>query len=245
MKFRYFFSDFDGTLTQDGLISAEFMKLITILKAKKIELVLVSGRSASWGHFFLTHFPLNMAIMEAGGVILYKEKKEKNLIRSKVLASDISLKKLNTIHEKLLKKFPELVSAYDNLGRVTDRAIELYSLNDEKLIYQVKKFLNANSCHCSTSNVHLNFSNIKNDKWSGVQYLVQNIMNKKLDNILKHSFFAGDAPNDEVMFKNFTYSLGVKNIGPYLKNMSYHPKVISNKSEISGVLDFLESLAIV
>ena len=65
-----FFSDFDGTLTLDGHLTREFFDVVDFIKKHGHELVIVSGRSLSWGHFFLTHFPFNACIMEGGGVIL-------------------------------------------------------------------------------------------------------------------------------------------------------------------------------
>src|SRR5690606_35812046 len=67
-----FFSDFDGTLTVEGSgLTRDFFEIIDHIHKHGHELVIVSGRSLSWGHFFLTHFPLKACIMEGGGVISY------------------------------------------------------------------------------------------------------------------------------------------------------------------------------
>lgn len=240
MKIKYFFSDFDGTLTDDGQISLHFFNLLTEMKKRKIELVIVSGRSASWGHFFLTHFPINFAVMEAGGVILFKKDGK---IVTKVLAKVAELNKLTKLTHRMRLNFPQLEMAADNVGRITDRAIELDSLKNKKTSQDVEQYLKKMNCYYSISNVHLNYSTIENSKWSGVKYLVEDVWRVSLSKILKQSFFAGDAPNDEIMFKHFTYSLGVNNILPYLKKMKSHPKVISHQSEIKGVLDFLKDVA--
>ncbi len=68
------FSDFDGTLTNNGKLGAIFFDLLNIIEKGNSELVIVSGRSLSWGHFLLTHFPLKRVIMEGGGVIVSKSK---------------------------------------------------------------------------------------------------------------------------------------------------------------------------
>ena len=65
-------SDFDGTLTKDGLLSAEFFKVLDLLEEYSIPFVIVSGRSMAWGHFLLTHTNLRSAIMEGGGVVITK-----------------------------------------------------------------------------------------------------------------------------------------------------------------------------
>jgi HAD superfamily hydrolase (TIGR01484 family) len=240
VKLKYFFSDFDGTLTSNGLISSDFLEFIQILKKKKIELILVSGRSASWGHFFLTHFPVKYAVMEAGGVILTQKNK---VIETQVQAKVDELKLLSKVTEKMRLNFPQLELAADNVGRITDRAVELSSLRDDKIKKEVEKFLKLNKCHYSFSNVHLNYSTISNSKWTGVEIFIEKILKKSLNPTLEVSCFAGDAPNDEIMFKHFVHSVGVRNIQPYLKSMKYHPKIISPKAEIKGVLEFLNNVA--
>jgi len=245
LKLRYFFSDFDGTLTERGEISKHLLDLLEDLKKKKITFVLVSGRSASWGHFFLTHFPISYAVMEAGGVVLHKDHdKKRNKINMQVLATQIQLKKLEKISLNLHHLLPELEMAVDNTGRITDRAIELDSLKNPKFLKSVQQFLLEHRCHYSVSNVHLNFSNIKNNKWSGVSFLCENVLKKKIDTIQAQSCFFGDAPNDEIMFKHFEHSVGVANILPYLNSMEHHPSHIAKKSEIKGVLQFLKDAAI-
>lgn len=241
MKCQYFFSDFDGTLTDDGLISSHFLDFLKVLKRKKIELIIVSGRSASWGHFFVTHFPVKYAVMEAGGVIITKN--NKGQIATKVLAKIIELKKLAKITQRMRLQFPQLELTSDNVGRITDRAVELGSLGHKKIRAEVAQFLKGHDCQFSSSNVHLNYSTTTNTKWSGVKYLIEEIWNKPASDVVEKSCFAGDAPNDEIMFKHFKHSVGVNNIRPFLLKMKSRPSVVSQKNEIKGVLDFLKGVA--
>lgn len=240
-KLKYIFSDFDGTLTENGELSKSFHDVLALVKKKNITFTIVSGRSASWGHFFLTHFPINYAVMEAGGVLVYKDK---NQIKTKILATEQSLKKLAKITEDLLKQFPKLNMAADNIGRITDQAIELDSFKSKITLKKVECFLQQNRCHYSISNVHLNFSTIENSKWTGVQFLTNQLWKKKISTILPQSCFFGDAPNDEIMFENFSNSVGVQNIKPYLGRMNFHPSIITSKPEVMGVLQFLNDAAI-
>ena len=56
---KVIFSDFDGTLTvASGKLGASFFELLELIEQNQAELVVVSGRSLSWGHFLLTHFPI-------------------------------------------------------------------------------------------------------------------------------------------------------------------------------------------
>jgi HAD superfamily hydrolase (TIGR01484 family) len=241
LKYKYIFSDFDGTLTHKGEVSKTLIDVLSVLKKKNITFILVSGRSASWGHFFLTHFPISYAVMEAGGVILHKNKTH---IQMQVLAKQNQLDKLELVKQKLHKEISELEFAVDNVGRITDRAIELSSLENPKTLKKVQQILDQNNCHYSVSNVHLNFSTVPNDKWSGACYLSKHVLKKDLLKILPISCFMGDAPNDEIMFQYFKHSLGVGNIKPYLTQMKYVPSTITKEKEIRGVRRFLKDAAI-
>lgn len=240
MRIKYIFSDFDGTLTEKGQLGSHFLELIKLCKRKRYELIIVSGRSVSWGHFFLTHFPINFCVMESGGAICYKDKNHE--IKTKVLASQVELDVLKETTSELKKIIPEVVFSEDNVGRISDRAIELRWLSKNNNRNKIQVFLKEKSFHFTTSNVHLNYSSTSNNKWNGTCYLIQKIMKKKLPEILKCAIYFGDAPNDEVMFQHFLTSVAVGNIKPYIDLLTFKPKIIQNEREILGVIKFLNSL---
>ena len=132
------FSDFDGTLTNNGKLGAVFFELITLIEANLSELVIVSGRSLSWGHFLLTHFPLKHVIMEGGGVIITRNKEGQ--IIEEVLVYDEDVKELEELTSALVKAVPSVVMSADSFGRKTDRAIEFSQMKKEdvKKVYQLK-----------------------------------------------------------------------------------------------------------
>ena len=116
------FSDFDGTLTNNGHLGAVFFDILDLIQENNSELVIVSGRSLSWGHFFLTHFPVKFVIMEGGGVILSRNKEGQ--IREVNLVTDAEIDKLEELTQQLVKEVPECIMSADSFGRRTDRAIE-------------------------------------------------------------------------------------------------------------------------
>src|SRR3990167_8743657 len=102
-----FFSDFDGTLTKEGReLTREFFDILDLIHKNNNELVIVSGRSLSWGHFFLTHFPLRACIMEGGGVILYKN--ENGEINQKPLIPQKEIEALAAFTQNLQHHFPRV-----------------------------------------------------------------------------------------------------------------------------------------
>ncbi|HXH76467.1 MAG TPA: HAD-IIB family hydrolase [Bacteriovoracaceae bacterium] len=234
-----FFSDFDGTLTIDGELTRDFFEVIDYLKKDGHELVIVSGRSLSWGHFFLTHFPLKACIMEGGGVILYRD--EKGEIAQEPLVSKQELTALADFTTLLVHHYPHVPLSADSFGRLSDRAIEFH-LMEEKWIDEVMEFMTKHQINSSKSNVHINFWKGEISKYLGVKYFLENYRPKSK---LNDCWFFGDAPNDESMFELFHNSVGVSNIKHCLNRLKFKPRIILHGDENigpKGVLSYIKSV---
>jgi len=233
------FSDFDGTLTEsNGSLSQHFIAVLDLLREREVPLTIVTGRSLSWGHFFLTHFPqVYSVICEGGGVLIYKDSKGK--MREENLVSEADYLFLDNVASSLIKYF-DCPLSLDSFGRRTDRAIELSEFEkDEKLKQEVETFLKDKGITFSSSNVHLNFWKGDISKSKAMKYLLRKMYPKYS---YKDCLFFGDAPNDESVFEEFPNSVGVSNISPYLKEMKNHPRIILKgvKNEgVKGVLNYL------
>lgn len=229
---KYVLSDFDGTLTNENMIGPEFLQVLSFLKEKKIELVIVTGRSVSWAHFLLTHFPVHTVIAEGGGVAVSKD------LTLKTYSSSEELSRLDKLSKSLIEEFKEISLSADSFGRLCDRAIELSLLKELNLLDKVQSFLQG-KCHFSCSNVHLNFwlGDISKEKASLDFCQLNDISSKDI-------IYFGDAPNDQGMFRTFTESVGVSNISSYLDQMESRPKYIlegKDKEGAKGVLYFLRN----
>lgn len=236
--YKIVFSDFDGTLTEaGGRLGQSFQEVIDLLKSLDSELIIVSGRSVSWGHFFLTHFPLRYAIMEGGGVIL--EKKDDGMIYEEILVSDDDMLSLNEFTFKLARtEIRDFISA-DSYGRKTDQALEIYSMPDE-LVLTAENMMREDAIQFSKSNVHLNYWAGEVSKAKAVKHFLNNYSTVDSGECV----YFGDALNDESMFEFFENSVGVSNIAQYLDKMKTHPKVVLEGEENSyahGVLNFLQN----
>lgn len=224
------FSDFDGTLTIDGEIGAVFFDILELLKKQNKELVIVSGRSLSWGHFFITHFPIRYCIMEGGGVIVYRD--DKGIIKEENLISDKTINDLEKLTQDLCKEVPEAILSADSVGRRADRAIEIYQMNeaDSK---KVEGFLNKAGAKFSKSDVHLNFWLEDLSKANAVSHFLKNhTTNVKQEDCL----YFGDAMNDESMFEFFDHTVGVSNISKILHKLKHKPSTILQGKENEGAL---------
>jgi HAD superfamily hydrolase (TIGR01484 family) len=225
---KIIFSDFDGTLTNNGKLGPVFFDILKLIEQKNSELIIVSGRSLSWGHFFLTHFPLKHVIMEGGGVIISRNRE--GIFKEENLVSDSEIKRLDDLTEQLLKEVPSCVLSADSFGRRTDRAIEFSEMNKDG-VAAVEKFLEKNNLNYSRSNVHINYWAGDISKANGVNYYLKNYAS----HIVKEDcLFYGDAANDESMFELFPNTVGVSNILNILDQLNYKPSIILEGKENSG-----------
>jgi hypothetical protein len=51
---------------------------------------------------------------------------------------------------------------------------------------------------------------------------------------VEECIYIGDSPNDEKMFKEFPFSVGVKSVEKYTKIMNDYPKYITDKDANQG-----------
>lgn len=235
--YKFIFSDFDGTLTYKESLSPIFFELLSFLEQKNIPLVIVTGRSLSWGHFLLTHFPyLKDVIVEGGGAIVSRRGKH---ITEELLISQSDVLKLADFSTVFVESFPHTPLSVDSFGRKTDRAIELHDLKEGVLFHHVEDFLRQHHINFSTSNVHMNFWCGEVSKFLAVEHFL-----KKHHQVQKDCVFFGDSLNDQAMFKSFENSVGVSNISSVLDRLEFKPKIILKGEENAGpwgVLNFLKS----
>lgn len=235
-----FFSDFDGTLTKEGReLTRDFFDILDQIKKDNHELVIVSGRSLSWGHFFLTHFPLSVCIMEGGGVILYVD--DNGEIVQEPLISQAEIDRLANFTTKLKHHFPGLPMSADSYGRLTDRAIEFHLMNAE-WIKEVEDFMDKEKINFSKSNVHINFWAGEISKYLGVVQFMKKFRPEMKE---EDCWFFGDAANDQSMFESFYNSVGVSNIHHCLHLLTHKPRIILEGIENAGpkgVLNFIRKL---
>jgi len=240
MKPKILFSDFDGTLTDGVKFTSEFLQIVDLLENKKIPMVIVTGRSKSWAHFFLTHFPsLKVVISEGGGVI--SRAGLDSLISDEVMVETDILDRLKHFCHKLQTRFPNLPLTADSFGRQCDRAIDLIDLKKiPSLQSEVENFMKQEKINFSVSSVHLNFWCGEISKFKAVENYLHSIGVSEKD-----CLYFGDAPNDQSMFKHFTHSVGVSNIEEVIDQLTHKPKVVlkghQNRGPM-GVLAYLTDL---
>jgi HAD superfamily hydrolase (TIGR01484 family) len=244
-KPKIVFSDFDGTLTHGSELKPIFWQLIELLSAQDIELVVVTGRSKSWAHFLLSHFPTIRYVITEGGGVLSGKTRESGRFRlwDKLLVEKEEVERLEGAGRDLTATFPNVEMSIDSFGRETDRAIELSYLSDNPVeADEIKSFLTKHQVNFSTSNVHLNYWCGDLSKMKSIHYFLENHFP---DVALEETVFFGDSLNDETAFAGHPHSVGVSNIIKVIDQLKEKPKVIlkgEDKEGPFGVLSYLLSL---
>lgn len=239
MKPKIIFSDFDGTLTDGVKFTSDFLKVIELLESHNVPMVIVTGRSKSWAHFFLTHFPsLKVVISEGGGVI--SRAGADTIINDEAMVEADVLNQLEHFCHKLKTRFPNLQLTADSFGRQCDRAIDLIDLKKmPSLQREVEEFMKQEKVNFSVSSVHLNFWCGDISKFKAVEHYLHTEGVSEKD-----CLYFGDAPNDQSMFKHFTQSVGVSNIEDVLDQLTHKPKIVLKGLENRGPVGVLSYLTI-
>jgi hydroxymethylpyrimidine pyrophosphatase-like HAD family hydrolase len=230
---RLIASDVDGTLTQNGKFSSNFISTLLDLQSAGIKVLLVTGRSAGWVSALVNYLPIEGAIAENGGLFLQPNGTQDllssvpNLSRHRILLE-------NTFHH-IKQLFPNLHPSADNQFRITDWT---FDVNDIQSI----------SSHCQQmgwsftySNVQCHIKPIHQDKDTGLLSVLSNHF-PELNS--QQVLTVGDSPNDEAMFNPdlFPISVGVANVHHYQDKMLHLPKYVTQASEFAGFSELAKLL---
>lgn len=234
------FSDFDGTLTLGDELGPSFFTFIDLLKKNNIPLVIVTGRSKSWAHFFMTHIEhIDYVISENGAVLTKRGECD---LEDILYVEQSQVDKIESFTEYLKIEFPDVPLTADSWGRHVDRAYDRDVLAKvDGLKERIEKDMDDHGISYSTSSVHLNF-------WYGdisKANACQRILKEQYPDLkIEDCLFFGDSMNDESMFGMFP-SVGVSNVSLVLDKLVDKPTIILEGKEnegIHGVVNHLSSV---
>ena len=237
-KSKIIFSDFDGTLTDRGLIGPDLFEVFELSHRLGAEFVVVTGRPLSWSHFLMSHTPMIASISEGGGVLTVRDGRR---FKDIYLCSNEDISKLRKVTETIFEKIPGFFLSDDSTGRVTDRAIELDYLHSGDNEEVIKKILDQHQLNYSKSNVHLNYWVGDISKRKAIEFFLETNPEIKKSNC----YYFGDSLNDQSVFGWLENSVGVSNISRVLPILKHRPTTIlqgSKNREVFGVKNYLKSL---
>jgi HAD superfamily hydrolase (TIGR01484 family) len=132
----------------------------------------------------------------------------------------------------------------DSAGRETDLAFdynEFANLSPET-VHQVVELLQSQGMQTTVSSIHIHGCFGHFDKWTGAQWIVQELFQRDLAAELDKWVFVGDSGNDQAMFQHFTHSVGVANIRRFESQLTYLPRYITPSERGAGFAEVAKSL---
>ena len=235
---RLIASDVDGTLTQNGKFSSNFISTLLDLQSAGIKVLLVTGRSGGWVSALVNYLPVEGAIAENGGIFLHPNGTQDllssvpNLSRHRILLE-------NTFHH-IKQLFPNLHPSADNKFRITDWTFDVNDLSTDD-IQAISSQCQQMGWSFTYSNVRCHIKPIHQDKATGLLSVLSNYF-PELNS--QQVLTVGDSPNDEAMFDAdlFPISVGVANVRHYQDKMLHLPKYVTQASEFAGFSELAKLL---
>jgi len=126
-KRELFFTDIDGTITMDGLISASTYSSLWELHQCGIRVVPVTGRPAGWCDHIARMWPVDGVIGENGAFYFSYNRQRRRMFRRYLFTPEEmkeGKKKLQKVRERVLKEVPRCRIAADQPFRVADLAVD-------------------------------------------------------------------------------------------------------------------------
>lgn len=233
-------TDFDGTLTKSGKITANLLQGLVDLANVGLPVLIVTGRSAGWVSGLATYLPVVGAIAENGGVFFSDTESEQPVILTPI--ADLEQHRLNLAQTfaHLQAEFPQLQETSDNRFRLTDWTFDLLGLTLKDL-QKIHRLCQAKGWGFTYSSIQCHIKPATQDKAAG---LLKLLSLRFPEYSSAQVLVVGDSPNDESLFNSeiFPLSVGVANILEYRQQLTHAPGYITQGQEVEGFCQLVRYL---
>jgi HAD superfamily hydrolase (TIGR01484 family) len=247
-KINYMLTDIDDTLTLKGrLPSAVFFAMERLRKAG-ICVIPITGRPAGWCDHIARMWPVDGVVGENGALYFWFDEEERKLKKRFFDPEDVRADKrqrLKLIAEEILTSVPGTATASDQRYRETDLAIDYcedVTPLDRKAVGRICEIFKKHGATCKVSSIHVNGWFGDYDKLKMTKIFVQEQWGLDLNENREQFLFCGDSPNDEPMFRYFTYSVGVKNVLKFADRMTHLPAFVARQEGGQGFVEIAETI---
>jgi HAD superfamily hydrolase (TIGR01484 family) len=233
------FCDIDDTLTLHGKLPADSYKALWDLQKAGLRVVPITGRPAGWVDHLARMWPVNAVIGENGAFYFTldpSQGRDGKLVQRFVQEKSVreaNRAKLWKVFKDLRIKMPGLQVASDQGYREIDLAVDFCEdvprLPDEEIDAIVRAFREAGA-QAKISSIHVNAWFGSHDKYSCCRLLLKELFREEFDKEREHYLYFGDSPNDEPLFREFPYTVGVANVRDFLPRMQHPPRFITEKA---------------
>ncbi|ACK68558.1 HAD-superfamily hydrolase, subfamily IIB [Gloeothece citriformis PCC 7424] len=224
-------SDFDGTLTHQGKLTATVLESLQALAFVNIPVLIITGRSAGWVEAINSYLPIIGAIAENGGVF-YRKNREQPEFLTPIVDIEAHRHRLRQVFQQLKTVFPNLKESADNRFRITDWTFDVTGLTPSDL-QNLSQLCQESGWDFTYSTVQCHIKPFAQNKADSLIYVLTTYFPQlRREQVLT----VGDSPNDESLFNPllFPLSVGVNNILHYTDQIRYHPQYVTTKAENEG-----------
>ncbi len=245
-RVRAVFADVDGTVTTDGRLTSTVLRAIEWLVAHRVQVVLVSGRSSSWGECWSRQLPVAGVIVENGAMAWVREgdRMKKHFAQAASVRARNRVR-LGRVVALAMKKVKGSRLSTDSLGREVDLAID-HSEDAHvgvKGVDALEAILHEHGVTAVRSSVHVNCWIGDFDKRSAVKDFLRQQWNEALEGADPRYVYVGDSFNDAPMFEAFSLSVGVANVMDVLDRLDAPPKFVTRAREGRGFCELVDAIA--
>ncbi len=235
------FTDIDDTLTTEGAITPEALAALGDLKARRLNVIAITGRPVGWSEPFAAQWPLDAIVAENGAVLLqnppqnsletngYVREQLSKLYQQSDELRNLNYARMQQVGQRVLHEVPGALLAQDSAGRETDMAIdhsEFTHLPPEK-IAQVVAIMQAEGMTATVSSIHINGWFGEHNKLVGARWAVRELFGRDLDAEMNNWVYVGDSTNDQLMFDAFPNSIGVANVRRFEAQLAHLPRYVT------------------
>ncbi|PSO48943.1 MAG: HAD family hydrolase [Cyanobacteria bacterium SW_9_44_58] len=238
-KIKLVATDFDGTVTENGQLTAQAIEAISQLHMAGIQVIIVTGRSAGWVNALRQYLPIAGAIAENGGVYYSDPDTFPHFLVSLPPLAE-HRKQLANLFQQLCSCFPHLQESPDNSFRFTDWTFDVAGLSFEALT-ELAQQCQQQGYSFTYSSVQCHIKPQAQDKAQGLQMVLKQYFP---DLSAEQMLTVGDSPNDESLFNPelFPLSVGVANIQHYWQKISHPPQYVTQTGEGQGFSELAQHL---
>lgn len=247
-KIKYLFCDIDDTITTEGKISSEAYDALWKLSTAGIEIIPVTGRPAGWCEMIARVWPVKAIIGENGAFYFsYNDetRKMKRFFFQEEKEMKSNLKKIESIGQDALSKFPGTALASDQFCRMLDLAIDFCEDVDDlgkETAEEIKKFFEKKGAVAKVSSIHVNAWFGAHNKLAMCKEYCKQELQSDFTELQEKICFAGDSPNDEPMFEAFENSVGVANVLNFKDSFKHLPSYICEAESGKGFVELSNHL---
>ncbi|HIV98987.1 MAG TPA: hypothetical protein IAB12_04315 [Candidatus Ornithospirochaeta avicola] len=219
-------SDFDDTVTTDGLIYPDALESLYKLRDIGKKTIIVTGGSAGWADSYMRLFPVDAVVAESGALLLVREKGEIKYYVSPLIRDRAEYeKKKNDLMKETEKEY---AFSSDQYCRIFDVAYERKSMDrdaEERLMKRLEKM----DAKILVSSIHVNVLFSPLNKAKGLESFFP-LLKRKLSvdmdfpRFTSSSIALGDSRNDEELFSLIPLSVGNMRVKENEKAFSSLPK---------------------